>query len=97
MCGNLRENTQETGEDAQEDQKKTSATTKGQVNLGRSRKINGFPPCDFPKKVAQRERLGVKSSVDVDDFARDVGGIIRGEEGSEGCNFVGCAEAAERN
>ena len=81
----------------QEDQKKTSATTKGQVNLGRSRKINGFPPCDFPKKVAQRERLGVKSSVDVDDFARDVGGIVGGEEGSESSYFVGCAVAAERN
>lgn len=81
----------------QEDQKKKSATTKGQVNLGRSRNINGIFPFSLQKKVAQRERLGVKSSVDVDDFARDVGSIVGGEEGGEGCNFVGCAEAAERN
>ena len=59
--------------------------------------FNGIFLFSLQKKIAQRERLGVKSSVDVDDFARDVGGIVGGEEGGEGCNFVGCAEAAERN
>lgn len=66
-------------------------------NEVRERRFYGIIPFSLQKKVAQRERLGVKSSVDVDDFARDVGGIVGGEEGSEGSNFVGCAEAAERN
>ena len=81
----------------QEDQKKTSALRRGNQNEVRERIFNGIFPFSLQKKVAQRERLGVKSSIDVDDFACDVGGIVGGEEGGEGCNFVGCAEAAKRN
>lgn len=77
--------------------KRRQPLRRGNQNEVRERIFNGIFPFSLQKKVAQRERLGVKSSIDVDDFACDVGGIVGGEEGGEGCNFVGCAEAAERN